>query len=106
MIPQAYINEWQQIVPWKVKEQVEQDLLISRALVAIYSIFETIGTYDPHLNWEQGVNLKQDRAAHWLQVGAQPSDGVVPLLRNANLIDKNNKPIPVAQPTESAVAAA
>lgn len=67
---------------------------------------ETIGTYDPHLNWEQGVNLKQDRAAHWLQVGAQPSDGVVPLLRNANLIDKNNKPIPVAQPTESAVAAA
>ena len=37
MIPQAYINEWQQIVPWKVKEQVEQDLLISRALVAIYS---------------------------------------------------------------------
>lgn len=37
MIPQAYINEWQQIVPWKVKEQVEQDLIISRALVAIYS---------------------------------------------------------------------
>ena len=37
MIPQTYINEWQQIVPWKVKEQVEQDLIISRALVAIYS---------------------------------------------------------------------
>jgi predicted nucleotidyltransferase component of viral defense system len=37
MIPQAYINEWQQVVPWKVKEQVEQDLIISRALVAIYS---------------------------------------------------------------------
>jgi len=67
---------------------------------------EIIGTYDPHLNGAQGVNLKQDRAAHWLQVGAQPSDGVVPLLRNANLIDKNNKPIPVAHPTESAVAAA
>lgn len=67
---------------------------------------ETIGTYDPHQTGSQGVNLKQDRAAHWLQVGAQPSDGVVPLLRNANLIDKNNKPIPVAQPTESAVTAA
>ena len=67
---------------------------------------ETIGTYDPHQTGTLGVSLKQDRAAHWLQVGAQPSDGVVPLLRNANLIDKNNKPIPVAQPTESAVAAA
>ena len=38
MIPQAYINEWQQIVPWKVKEQVEQDLLISRAFLSIIDV--------------------------------------------------------------------
>jgi hypothetical protein len=37
MIPQAYITEWSQQVPWQTNEQVEQDLVISRALVEIYS---------------------------------------------------------------------
>ena len=37
MIPQAYIREWSQSVPWNRSEQVEQDLVISRALVAIFS---------------------------------------------------------------------
>jgi len=37
MIPQAYITEWSQQVPWQTNEQVEQDLVICRALVEIYS---------------------------------------------------------------------
>lgn len=37
MIPQAHIMEWSQQVPWPSYEQVEQDLVICRALVEIFS---------------------------------------------------------------------
>ena len=37
MIPQAYITEWSNNVPWQTNEQVEQDLVICRALIAIFS---------------------------------------------------------------------
>jgi len=37
MIPQAYITEWANEVPWQTNEQVEQDLVICRALVEIFS---------------------------------------------------------------------
>lgn len=37
MIPQAYITEWSAQVPWQTNEQVEQDLVICRALVEIFS---------------------------------------------------------------------
>jgi predicted nucleotidyltransferase component of viral defense system len=37
MIPQAYITEWSQQVPWQSNEQVEQDLVICRALIEIFS---------------------------------------------------------------------
>lgn len=37
MIPQAYITEWGNFVPWKTNEQVEQDLIICRALTEIFS---------------------------------------------------------------------
>lgn len=37
MIPQAYITEWSAKVPWQTNEQVEQDLIICRALVEIFS---------------------------------------------------------------------
>tara|TARA_R110000868_G_scaffold60855_3_gene185301 strand:+ start:926 stop:1717 length:792 start_codon:yes stop_codon:yes gene_type:complete len=37
MIPKPYIAKWQQDVPWKRFYQVEQDLIISRALVEIFS---------------------------------------------------------------------
>lgn len=66
---------------------------------------ETIGTYDPSKQGSVGVTLHQDRAAHWLSVGAQPSEGVFQLLRNANLIDQSGKPVPQAAPVDNAVAA-
>lgn len=37
MIPQAYITEWSNNVLWQPNEQVEQDLVICRALVEIFS---------------------------------------------------------------------
>ncbi len=37
MIPQAHIIAWRQQVPWQTNEQVEQDLVICRALVEIFS---------------------------------------------------------------------
>ena len=37
MIGERYIKEWAATHPWRRAEQVEQDLLLSRVLVAIYS---------------------------------------------------------------------
>lgn len=37
MIPRADIIAWREHAPWPLNEQVEQDLVISRALVEIYS---------------------------------------------------------------------
>ena len=37
MIPRAHITAWRSIAPWVPDAQVEQDLVISRALVAIFS---------------------------------------------------------------------
>jgi len=37
MIPKPYIAKWQEHAPWKEFYQVEQDLVISRALVAIFA---------------------------------------------------------------------
>jgi len=51
---------------------------------------ETIGTYNPCTEPES-VNLQLDRASHWIGVGAQPSDAVARLLRQANLIDLKGK---------------
>lgn len=36
MIPEFAIREWREFVPWTQSEQVEQDLLICRALIEIY----------------------------------------------------------------------
>jgi small subunit ribosomal protein S16 len=47
---------------------------------------EIIGTYDPMPNPAK-VELKQERARYWLGVGAQPSEGVMRLLKHAQLVD-------------------
>ncbi len=36
MIPKRFIMEWAKFVPWQEQVQVEQDLIITRALLAIY----------------------------------------------------------------------
>ena len=37
MIPNAYLIEWRNRVPWKTTDMVEQDLLISRAIADIFA---------------------------------------------------------------------
>ena len=37
MIPKLYIAQWRDQAPWNTNEQVEQDLIISRTLVALFS---------------------------------------------------------------------
>lgn len=67
---------------------------------------EIVGTYNPHLE-SDNVSLNTDRVAHWLNVGAQPSDAVARMLRNAGLLDSANKPVPqpAQEAGETAVAA-
>ncbi len=43
MIPKPYIAKWQQYAPWKEFAQVEQDLIISRALIDLYNITNKFG---------------------------------------------------------------
>lgn len=62
---------------------------------------ENIGTYDPMTNPET-VQIEAERASYWLGVGAQPSDSVARLLRNASLLDANGKRI--APAAEAAAA--
>ena len=66
---------------------------------------ETIGTYNPHTQPET-VTLETVRAAHWLEQGAQPSEGVVRILRRVNLIDAQGKPVPQAPANAETAAAA
>ena len=72
MIPQQYITEWSEIAPWKANEQVEQDLIICRALVELFSdefITEKVafrgGTaihklfLEPQLRFSEDIDLVQ-----------------------------------------------
>ena len=63
---------------------------------------ETIGTYNP-LTHPSTVELKKDRAAYWLSTGAQPSEGVTPILIREGIIDAKGKL--VYQPAAEEVAA-
>lgn len=37
MIPRDYITQWRERAPWNEDFQVEQDLIISRALIEMFS---------------------------------------------------------------------
>jgi len=62
MIPRAYITEWIQHAPWKTNEQVEQDLVICRALIDLFS--------DDYLNEE--LAFRGGTALHKLFLSPQP----------------------------------
>ena len=58
---------------------------------------EIIGHYNP-IRQPKELVVKNDRARYWLGVGAQPSDTVVRLLQQVNVLDANGK---VAAATEA-----
>ena len=37
MIPNRYIEEWKETAPWPSSAQIEQDMIIARALVEMFS---------------------------------------------------------------------
>jgi len=51
---------------------------------------ENIGTYDP-LTDPPTINIKSERAGHWLSVGAQPSEAVSRLLKKTGITDEQGK---------------
>lgn len=61
MIPQAYITEWRNKAPWPDDAQVEQDLVIERALIEIYS--------DPFL--KERLAFRGGTALHKLHLAPQ-----------------------------------
>jgi small subunit ribosomal protein S16 len=75
---------------------------------------EKLGTYNPLLPREhaQRITLDKERIAHWLKVGAQPSDRVAKFLSQAELMqprerrDQTKKPVPRAKAQERLKAAA
>ena len=60
------------------------------------SYLEWIGTYDP-MQDPPAITLKQDRALHWLRLGAQASDPV------QRILDKNGVLAMVGSPDAPAV---
>ncbi|NDH60602.1 MAG: 30S ribosomal protein S16 [Alphaproteobacteria bacterium] len=75
---------------------------------------EKLGTYNPLLPREhaQRITLDKERIAHWLKVGAQPSDRVARFLATAELMkprerrEQSKKPQPRAKTQERMKAAA
>lgn len=75
MIPRAHITAWRASAPWSVDEQVEQDLIVSRALfelfcdqlvadelafrggTALHKLF-----VEPPCRYSEGIDLVQLRA--------------------------------------------
>lgn len=53
---------------------------------------EIIGHYNP-IRQPKILEVNGERARYWLGVGAQPTDTVVRLLKQANVLDENGKVI-------------
>ena len=51
------------------------------------SFIENVGSYDPTKN-PAAVKLNEEKALAWLIKGAQPTDTVRQLLKNAGILDK------------------
>src|SRR5690242_12534702 len=64
---------------------------------------EIIGHYNP-VRQPKELAIKADRARYWLGVGAQPSDTVVRLLKQVQILDANGKVAPVSEPASEAAS--
>ncbi len=57
MIPRPFIAKWQQHAPWKEFAQVEQDLVISRTLVEIFTDEEIRMRLKLEINCKEHFNV-------------------------------------------------
>src|SRR5690606_9868926 len=87
MIPQSDIAEWSNAVSWQTNEQVEQDLVICRALVEIFNDDYLAG----HLAFRGGTALhklylqpqpRYSEDIDLVQIQAEPIDQVLDRLRD------------------------
>jgi small subunit ribosomal protein S16 len=65
---------------------------------------EIIGTYDP-LTDPATIVLKEDRAKHWLSVGAQPTERVVKLMAREGLMEAPTYAAPAPNATDGGATA-
>lgn len=88
MIPRASITAWRAQAPWPLDEQVEQDLVISRAIVEMFSIPELAS----RLAWRGGTALHKlylTPASRYsddidlVQVGPEPIGDTLDALRKS-----------------------
>lgn len=86
MIPRDYITEWRAHVPWVQDFQVEQDLVISRALVAIFSyplLSKSLafrgGTALYKLHLKPAARYSED--IDLVQINAEPAGPIMDALR-------------------------
>lgn len=88
MIPRDYITEWRAQAPWVQDIQVEQDLVISRALVEIFSnpvLADALafrgGTALYKLYLKPAARYSED--IDLVQMRAEPAGAVMDALRSA-----------------------
>lgn len=68
------------------KQHAFYRLVVGDALVAGGGkVLETLGTYDPH-GEPPALSVRAERALHWLQRGAEPTDSARQLLRRAGVM--------------------
>lgn len=87
MIPRDYITEWRSHAPWVQDFQVEQDLVISRALVAIFShplLAKSLafrgGTALYKLHLKPAARYSED--IDLVQINAEPAGPIMTALRD------------------------
>ncbi|MFA4840059.1 MAG: nucleotidyl transferase AbiEii/AbiGii toxin family protein, partial [Candidatus Neomarinimicrobiota bacterium] len=78
MIPRLFISEWSSFTPWQKMEMVEQDLILSRAIIDIFN--------DPLL--QQKVAFRGGTALHklYLRPPARYSEDI-------DLVQVNAEPV-------------
>lgn len=81
MIPRMYITAWAKTVPWPEMRQVEQDLMISRALVRTTKgpIGALINQLRTSMLWLGDATFEQSKVAPKLIFHADAEDGGPPL---------------------------
>ena len=88
MIPKIFIEKWQQNAPWQSLDMVEQDLIISRALVSLYqnqkikqSLIFRGGTALNKIYLKPSARYSED--LDFVQTTAEPIGETIDAIRNA-----------------------